>query len=114
MCSVCVRSWVPGTFPKASTSSWYRKLPLEAVATSCLTPSSWRTSSAPCARAYSFIRATIRGGGFIPQSVVRYTRSGGTTERTLRMRSATCCGLDHGGAHVDHANCDLFVGRQRL
>jgi hypothetical protein len=62
----------------------------EAVVTSCRTPSSWRTILAPCASACSFIRAIGRARGFMPQSVVRYTRSGGTTAMTARIRSATC------------------------
>src|SRR5438876_3123143 len=57
------------------------------------TPNSLRTIRAPSASALSFIFAIMRGSGFIPQTVLRVTRSGGRTLSTFLIRSATCSGV---------------------
>ena len=54
--------------------------------------SSFRTIAAPSASAFSFIFATMRASGFMPQSVLSVTFSAGTCATTFRMRLAICLG----------------------
>ena len=63
----------------------HRRRPRSYAATGA--PSSARTRLAARDSARSFSCATKRGSAFSPQSVVRYTRSAGTTSSTLWIRS---------------------------
>ena len=66
-----------------------------------------RTRLAPATIAWSFRNASSRGRYFIPQSGATTSRSGGTTSRALRMRSATTSGrLGLARAQVEHAEHD--------
>ena len=55
--------------------------------------SSLRTIFAPSTSALSFIFATIRASGFMPQSELSVTFSGGTTARTFLIRPTIFCGV---------------------
>src|SRR6185295_14883950 len=54
---------------------------------------SLRTMAAPSASALSFILATMRASGFMPQSVLSVSFSAGTCLSANRIRSATCSGF---------------------
>ena len=72
-----------------------------------------RASSAPCASACSFLRATSRSIGASPQLVQGISRSRATNCRAAPMVSATCSGrFDLVAGDVDHAHHHVLALEQ--
>ena len=70
---------------------------------------------APSTRALSFIFATMRASGFMPQSLLSVTLSAGTClSGSPDAVGNLGRGLDGVGADVEHAELDALVGRQVL
>ena len=112
MCSGCVRSWVPGTFLKASTSSLVPKTISRPWPPAALRPAPGGPAARPVPGPAARDHARRRLHPAVRGQVHAFRRNN-------REDLADALGdlprrLDHGGAHVDRANCYLFTGRQRL